>query len=433
MRIVGRCSSQVLIDSRVINSLRHGSCFGEQSLLHKTTTVASVIAVSYCELYQLHRRAFDQLADQFTKTFEGFKQAAKLQAKNFKKRERILEQRKAKAEAAAEAKADREEAESFKQGESATTPRLHADVGTDGTKPQTADSFNQGSTGSGADLSEPSEPGATRRKWSGQGTKRSTFENATLSALFPPALSELSKARRSRRSVGGPRGLMDARPQLPRDAGGACLVYPWSRARAVWGACLLLCLNYELLLLPVKLVFVGNAVDPTLTALDALTDLVLFADVWLRFYLAMVDDGRVVSDRKLLRARYCKVPPSSPSYSLHASPSSPSHPWPPLSLPWPPLLAIPCLTHARWASSPTSSARSRSRRCSACGPPSTRGCCRRLASRGCSGCSGGCVPPTWTCSSSASRWRGKHRLETRACEPRAAPARFQIALHSPAF
>ena len=51
---------------------------------NRNASVASVVAVSYCELYELHRHAFEELAPQFQKTFDGFKQAASLLAKQFK-------------------------------------------------------------------------------------------------------------------------------------------------------------------------------------------------------------------------------------------------------------------------------------------------------------------------------------------------------------
>ena len=84
------------------------------------------------------------------------------------------------------------------------------------------------------------------------------------------------------------------------------IILPNSKLRAVWAGALLAALAYEALSLPAKLVFVGNTISPTLTAFDVFCDLVLFSDVWLRFFLAYTVDGRLVTDKKLIRKRYAK-------------------------------------------------------------------------------------------------------------------------------
>lgn len=47
--------------------------------------MSSVTSLSFCELYRLRRDPFEELQSKFQDTFEGFKQAAKLEAKNQKK------------------------------------------------------------------------------------------------------------------------------------------------------------------------------------------------------------------------------------------------------------------------------------------------------------------------------------------------------------
>ena len=58
------------------------------------------------------------------------------------------------------------------------------------------------------------------------------------------------------------------------------------------------------MLLPVKLVFVGNRIDGTLMGLDILFDLLQLADCILQFRLAYVDEGRLETDYKKIRLRY---------------------------------------------------------------------------------------------------------------------------------
>ena len=71
----------MLSNGRVTDKYESGSCFGEQSLLTNSPSAAWVIAVSYCVLYQLHLEDFLLLQKEFKKTFDGFKQAAKLAEK----------------------------------------------------------------------------------------------------------------------------------------------------------------------------------------------------------------------------------------------------------------------------------------------------------------------------------------------------------------
>ena len=222
MYVVLRGSLEVIVGGEVMSILSKGSCFGEQSLLHSTPSVAAIVAISYCELYQLQREAFEGLKKEFEKTFLGFAQAAKLQAKQFKKQQ--AKQMKKAAAPAAEAAA----------------PSL-----TGGAK----------------------EPGELQRQRTLPARQMRKQETAQV------------------------RGL----------------VQPWSRPRAAWGALLLVALNYEALVLPVKLVFVGDQLQATLVVLDIVCDVVLFCDVWVRFRFAILDDGRLLTDRKLLRERYFKL------------------------------------------------------------------------------------------------------------------------------
>lgn len=58
--------------------------------------------------------------------------------------------------------------------------------------------------------------------------------------------------------------------------------------------------------LPFKLVFVGNSLDPLLTALDVVCDLWLLADTFGQFALAFTIDGRLILDPKHIRQRYLR-------------------------------------------------------------------------------------------------------------------------------
>ena len=75
----------------VKDTLLKGACFGEQTMLSEETEVLSsftLVSVSYSELYVLQRSEFNALKKEFKKTFEGFKQAARLEAKKNKGRSR---------------------------------------------------------------------------------------------------------------------------------------------------------------------------------------------------------------------------------------------------------------------------------------------------------------------------------------------------------
>jgi CRP-like cAMP-binding protein len=82
------------------------------------------------------------------------------------------------------------------------------------------------------------------------------------------------------------------------------LIYPNSRLRALWTALVYLSISYDVILFPVKLVFVGNRINATLTALDVFFDLLLLADTFLQFRLAYTVDGRIVTNPKEIRRRY---------------------------------------------------------------------------------------------------------------------------------
>ena len=69
-------------------------------------------------------------------------------------------------------------------------------------------------------------------------------------------------------------------------------ILPNSRARAVWAGALLCALIYEAFSWPFKLVFIRDTLDPTVCILDVLCDVLLLADVLLRFFLAFSVDGR---------------------------------------------------------------------------------------------------------------------------------------------
>ena len=82
------------------------------------------------------------------------------------------------------------------------------------------------------------------------------------------------------------------------------LIYPNSRLSSFWSVLLYFSLSYDVMLLPVKLVFVGNQIDATLMALDVLVDLLLLLDTFLQFRLAFTVDGRLITDLREIRRRY---------------------------------------------------------------------------------------------------------------------------------
>ena len=87
--------------------------------------------------------------------------------------------------------------------------------------------------------------------------------------------------------------------KLPR-----LLVYPNSTLRSLWSILLYFSLSYDVMLLPVKLVFVGNQIDASLMALDVLVDILLLLDTFLQFRLAFTVDGRLITDLREIRRRY---------------------------------------------------------------------------------------------------------------------------------
>ena len=71
----------------VKDTLTKGACFGEQTMLseeEETLSDFTLVSVSYSELYVLQRFEFNALRKEFTKTFQGFAQAARLEAKKRK-------------------------------------------------------------------------------------------------------------------------------------------------------------------------------------------------------------------------------------------------------------------------------------------------------------------------------------------------------------
>ena len=68
-----------------MNVLESGSFFGEQGLLSEKPSAASFATSAFCELYRLRRKQFAELKLNFGETFNGFLQAAKLEAKNAKR------------------------------------------------------------------------------------------------------------------------------------------------------------------------------------------------------------------------------------------------------------------------------------------------------------------------------------------------------------
>ena len=83
-------------------------------------------------------------------------------------------------------------------------------------------------------------------------------------------------------------------------------ILPHSRTRAVWSGVLLLVLGYEVLLLPFKLVFVGNVVDVGLACMDVLADVVMLLDFAARSVLAYTENGQLIDDIKQIRRRFMK-------------------------------------------------------------------------------------------------------------------------------
>lgn len=196
-------------NGKVMEEIGKGACIGEMSMLTGLPAVASVTSLSFCELYCLRREPFEDLSHKFADTFEGFKQAAKLEEKNMKKRMKVGGKKNMSAAASMDTDIDN-------------------------------------SSAAGGSLR-----GALRR---------------------------------------------NLLPRLP--------VRPHSHTRAVWAALYLGALSYEAFSLPFKVVFFSNRVDAGATIMDALCDAFFLLDIFLRANLAYTEDGRVITDRKMIRARF---------------------------------------------------------------------------------------------------------------------------------
>ena len=201
------------VGGRVIQTLSGGSCFNEEALLTGEPPKVDVVAVSYSVLYQLRSPEFKLLEKEFVKTFDGFRQAARLQKKDLAK---------------AAKKAGQKRLPLTREGEKS---------GTDD-------------------------------------DRKSTIDRTAVHAQL---------------------GLRNF------------ILLPRTRTRALWSFFLLFALCYDAVALPAKLAFVGNSLDGGLCALDVFADLVLFVDVWLRFFLAPLVDGQLVYDRLVIRRRYLRV------------------------------------------------------------------------------------------------------------------------------
>ena len=258
MYVVLRGQLEVLASGGlVISSLSGGACFNEQSLASGEPPAASVVAVSYSVLYQLKIGDFKLLEKEFVKTFEGFRQAAKLAAKAMRgdvtrARNRKLGSKKHVMLHASET--------SVEEGGEAAGKREA--VGADGG----ADNANGdgGATGAG------------RGHGADDNNRKSTMQRSAL----PTAA-----------------------------AGSKCqpILLPGSRPHALWSCLLLLALCYDAIALPAKLSFIGDSLSVGLCVLDVFADIVLFVDVWLRFRLAALIDGQLVFQRRSIRKRYLRV------------------------------------------------------------------------------------------------------------------------------
>jgi CRP-like cAMP-binding protein len=100
MYIVLKGKMDILVDGKSINVVGTGAVIGEQSMLTGIESNATAVSLSFCELYRLRREPFEELQHKFVETFEGFKQAARLEAKNAKKQAKAQKSKKFGAGAA---------------------------------------------------------------------------------------------------------------------------------------------------------------------------------------------------------------------------------------------------------------------------------------------------------------------------------------------
>ena len=90
--IVLRGHLAIWVNAVLIRTLGAGSCFGEQGMIKKEPSGATVRTITYCELYRLSRQGFEDLQSEFQQTFDGFKQAAKLEEKKHAKMDKRAQQ-----------------------------------------------------------------------------------------------------------------------------------------------------------------------------------------------------------------------------------------------------------------------------------------------------------------------------------------------------
>lgn len=98
--IVLKGKLDVSFNGNTVDALTQGSCIGEQSMLTGLPANRTVTSLSFCELYRLRREPFEELQHKFKSTFEGFKQAAKIEAKNQKKQAKVGQARAGKGKPA---------------------------------------------------------------------------------------------------------------------------------------------------------------------------------------------------------------------------------------------------------------------------------------------------------------------------------------------
>lgn len=250
MYVVLRGRLEVLNDGGAVKTeYVAGSCFGEQSLLTGATSDVWVVASAYCVLYQLHTDDFKKLQKEFVKTFEGFAQAAKLQAKALKK-------------------------DLMKGGK-----------GSKGHKPSQVSNADKAPE----DTSSPS------------GDKvRGMADVDDEPSAHMMLRDDIHFAGRA--AAGGHKSMPG---KAPEEGAARFIVLPKSTTRAAWSFLLLVALTYEMIAFPVKLTFVGDRLVAGFVVLDAIADLVLLCDVWLRFRLAILEDGQLI--RTGLSKRYRRL------------------------------------------------------------------------------------------------------------------------------
>jgi len=87
--IVLKGKLSIHVNGAQVNVIGVGSVVGEQSMLTGLPANATVTSLSFCEIYMLARGPFEELQHKFSDTFEGFKQAARLEAKNARKANKV--------------------------------------------------------------------------------------------------------------------------------------------------------------------------------------------------------------------------------------------------------------------------------------------------------------------------------------------------------